>query len=239
MLRFVVENKEKKGEKNRARTFWIYALGEFGLVFLGILVALQVDNWNRDRQERKLEKVLLRELLMNLERDLSDVDSNILIHRNLVTSSGIALDFIDGNEPWHDSLAIHFGRLKSSSVFFENISAYESLKSLGIDLIRNDSLRQHLTHLYSVAYGLISTMEDRGITLALETMNTSFGEHLYQDADTGNAVPLDLSELRKSNTLRNDLILCRQINVFQLSIYESTKTEIQNLIEEIEKELEK
>ena len=40
----------------------LLAIGEIVLVMLGILLAIQVDNWNQSRQDRKTEKVLLKEI---------------------------------------------------------------------------------------------------------------------------------------------------------------------------------
>ena len=38
--------------KNRFSKYLLYAVGEILLVVIGILIALQVDNWNEERQER-------------------------------------------------------------------------------------------------------------------------------------------------------------------------------------------
>ena len=48
MLKFLF-NKKARNNKKQDRTFWIYALGEFALVFMGIVITLQVDNWNQHR----------------------------------------------------------------------------------------------------------------------------------------------------------------------------------------------
>jgi len=178
MLRFVFKNKEEEGEGKEARTFWIYAFGEFVLVFLGILIALQVDNWNQDRRVRRLETVMLGELFVNLKNDLADLDTNINIQTSATASIKIALAFIDGDETWHDSLATHFGELTSGTIFFENISSYESLKSLGIDLISTDSLRQQITHTF-------------------ETMSASIAKQLYMVDLKESYVPLDKRRFTK------------------------------------------
>ena len=55
-----------KEEGEKSGNFWTFVIGEFFLVFLGILIALQVDNWNQNRKERKMERVLLSEMLTDL-----------------------------------------------------------------------------------------------------------------------------------------------------------------------------
>ena len=237
MLRFVFKNKEEEGEGKETRTFWIYAFGEFVLVFLGILIALQVDNWNQDRRVKNLEKAMLHELLANLNSDLADVELNINRHKRAVVSSEIALAFIDGDEPWHDSLASHYGNLQGGTIFYKNISSYESLKSLGIDLISTDSLRQLITHLYSVSYDLITYLEKLAFTHTYETLNARIAEHIYRIDDSGKGMPLNVSELKESNELRHNLITYRDFRGYLLSEYNAVKGEIQSMIKNIEKEL--
>mgnify|MGYP001818349976 CR=1 FL=1 len=237
MLRFIFKDKEEKGEKKEIRTFWIYAVGEFVLVFLGILIALQVDNWNQDRRVRNLEKAMLHELLANLYSDLDDVETNIGMHNEAISSSKIILSFIDGAEPWNDSLAIHFGNLNIGSIFFENISSYESLKSLGIDLISNDSLRQQITHLYSVSYDYIASLEELSLKHTFEILNVSVAKLLYMTAPMHTYVPLDVSEMRASNEFRHNLMLYLSFNSYQLNTYSKAKDELLSLIDAIEKEI--
>ena len=203
MLRFIFKSKEVKGKNKEIRTFWIYAFGEFVLVFLGILIALQVDNWNQDRRVRRLETEMLEELLANLKSDLSDVETNIRMHIHATSSSRSILEFIDEDKPWHDSLSSQFGGLNTGTIFFENISSYESLKSLGIDLISNDSIRQQMTHLYSVSYDYIATLEEISLTHTFEILNASVAKLLYMTEPLGSYAPLDVSELKENNEFRH------------------------------------
>jgi len=237
MLRSLFENNPGKGAKKRKRNFWLYSLGEFVLIFLGILIALQVDNWNQVRQVRNLETVMLKELLENLKADLADVNSNIDIHTSAINSKNIALGFIDGDGPWHDSLATQFGELNSGTIFYENNSSYESLKSLGIDLIRNNSIRQQITHLYSASYDHIGILEERALTHTFESMNASMAKQLYMIDSLESYIPLDVSGLRESNEFRHNLLVSIRFNANHLTIYSAIREELQTLIENIEKEL--
>jgi len=48
-----------------------YALGEIVLVVIGILIALQINNWNENRKDRLAESAYLQELLEDFEINLS------------------------------------------------------------------------------------------------------------------------------------------------------------------------
>ena len=237
MLRSLFENNPGMGAKKRKKNFWLYSVGEFVLIFLGILIALQVDNWNQDRQERKLEKVLLKEMLTNLQGDLDDVEININYHSRFLNSSEIVLEYLEGSDPYHDSLETHFGHLNGGTIFMENISTYESLKSIGIDLISNDTLRQMITNLYSVWYDYILHTEQIAMKHTTEFLDPSLSEHIYTIDFFDRAYPLDAAGIKQSNSFRHNIKVNIRFIEIQLRSYNNTRTQIENLIEEIEKEL--
>jgi hypothetical protein len=47
-----------------------YAIGEIVLVVIGILIALQINNWNEQQNERKIEKQYMQNMLEDLRDDL-------------------------------------------------------------------------------------------------------------------------------------------------------------------------
>ncbi len=62
MLTFLRKIRKSFIESGSARKYILYAIGEVLLVMVGILLALQVNNWNQNRLERNKEKLLLREI---------------------------------------------------------------------------------------------------------------------------------------------------------------------------------
>jgi len=218
------------------RKFWIYASGEFVLVFLGILIALQVDNWNQNRQERKLERILLSEMLDNLERDLDDINWALNYKQNNLHTNQVVMQYLEGSLPWNDSLEMHFGNLIQSSVFVNHISAYESLKSIGIDLIRNDSLRQQITHIYSARYKYIDAKDTEGVQANFDFLYPTLKQHL-EFLPGGKATPLDREAIRQSHVLRSDLINYRHLVGLSIGAYEMTRKAVTELMEMIELEL--
>ena len=63
MLKFFRNIRQNLIEQNRASKYFLYAVGEILLVVLGILIALQINNWNISQKERKEEIKILRALL--------------------------------------------------------------------------------------------------------------------------------------------------------------------------------
>ncbi len=66
MLRFFRHIRKRLMEQNKVRTYIFYAVGEIALVMIGILLALQVNNWNEGRANRVLEQ----QMLMNLRDEI-------------------------------------------------------------------------------------------------------------------------------------------------------------------------
>lgn len=229
--------KQKQLADKNTNIFWIYTIGEFVLIILGILIALQIDNWNQNRQNRKLERVLLNEFLVNLKSDLRDVKYNIDYNTMLRSSNEIIYTFLEGTESYHDSLEYHFGHLYGGTIFTENVSAYESLKSIGLDLISNDSLRQQITYLYSVGYDLITSLEDIIKRFMIQHLHSEITEHIIMIEIHNKAEPLDLNEIRESNSFVENLKMHILYLNYELRAYNNVKDLILNLIEEIENEL--
>jgi hypothetical protein len=66
--------------ENKTGKYFKYAIGEIVLVVIGILIALQINNWNEFNQERKLEQKVLTELLTSLEHNYNRMFSDSM-HR--------------------------------------------------------------------------------------------------------------------------------------------------------------
>ena len=69
---------------NRFRKYLLYAVGEIILVVIGILIALQINNWNEHRKERAFERQMLQSFKQSLETDLADIDLNIKLHQQVL-----------------------------------------------------------------------------------------------------------------------------------------------------------
>jgi hypothetical protein len=65
MIKFFRKIRYELMEKNKTAKYFKYAIGEIVLVMIGILLALQVSNWNQERKDRISE----RKLLDNIHRD--------------------------------------------------------------------------------------------------------------------------------------------------------------------------
>jgi hypothetical protein len=126
-----------------------YALGEILLVVIGILIALQVNNWNENRKERKYELEILKNLKSELIPNLKQVRAKQKDSKDDVDAIKYIL-----NEISSDKKTISSRVLDSLSMSISNFPTFdpfhgvidEIISSGKINLIRDDSLRLKLTN---------------------------------------------------------------------------------------------
>jgi len=65
-------------DDNRPLKYMRYAIGEIVLVVIGILIALQINNWNEERKDKEktnhLFKEAQKELVYNIKQSSSVID---------------------------------------------------------------------------------------------------------------------------------------------------------------------
>ena len=71
-------------KENKVSKYLLYAIGEIILVMVGILLAVQVNNWNENRKLQKEELNLLLELKWNLEVTLNNFKKDTLSNLNTI-----------------------------------------------------------------------------------------------------------------------------------------------------------
>lgn len=76
--------------KTKIASYFLYAVGEIFLVVIGILIAVNINNWNQNQKDIVAEKLLLQEVLSALEADslsmqktLSLTQRTYEVHRKL------------------------------------------------------------------------------------------------------------------------------------------------------------
>ncbi len=66
MIKFFRKIRQKLLSKSKFSQYLIYAIGEIVLVVIGILIALQINNWNAEQKTEKEEIGILNNLLESL-----------------------------------------------------------------------------------------------------------------------------------------------------------------------------
>lgn len=146
--------------ENKTSKYFKYAIGEIILVVIGILIALQINNWNEARKNKTFETEILTQVQANLIKDkltLQDISSNF---QEAINSSNKILESNWSRED-KDSLQFWLANVIMFDRFQPLTNAYEVLKSKGLDQVKNKQLRFLLGSYYDdEANRAIKAIED-------------------------------------------------------------------------------
>ena len=189
--------------KNTAK-YLLYAVGEILLVMIGILLALQVNNWNEERKERVKERNILIEISNDLEANLRSLRSTINFDIRTNTSRQIIIALFEQKMPFHDSLQAHLETIESD--YFEtslSVSGYETLKNEGLDIIQSPSLRKSIARLFELHLPGLTQKENSTDNLAQDEVR----KYLRQTTTTTEAgkMPIEYSSFLRDHYFLENL----------------------------------
>lgn len=152
MFRFFRLVRQKLIGQNKFTKYLLYAIGEILLVVIGILIALQINNWNENNKLRRTEIKILKELEIALKQDSFNLNVNVRSYNYVKRALEIIDEQLQLPVPTNDSLSYAFTRFLFNNSVAPTIGPYETLKSKGLDLITTDSIRSGIIDVYEVAY---------------------------------------------------------------------------------------
>ena len=142
-------------KENKTGKYLKYAIGEIVLVVIGILIALQINNWNENRKNNLWEQQFLTDLKNELQTNKEQLQNihNIQAQKGNSLAETISLvkkaDSL--NKSKIDSL---FAMTQiSNPTFFPTTGVYDSGLSAGkIENVKNDALKYAIMNLYNHYY---------------------------------------------------------------------------------------
>ncbi|RDK87026.1 DUF6090 family protein [Marinirhabdus gelatinilytica] len=165
MIKFFRHIRQRLIRENRFSKYLLYAIGEIILVVIGILIALQINNWNEGRKERAAEKATLAILL----EDLQAAEN---FSQEYITSEQHYLDILETILHKDSIVTVLKDETKTTAYFnkafwdFEIqvpvINTYSDLKNAGkIAIIKNNEIRDRLSVLDANIINLERLILDR------------------------------------------------------------------------------
>lgn len=147
--------------EGRASKYMLYAVGEILLVVIGILIALQVDNWNEERKLKAMQHEVLSDLRADLIESREELEKGLALNRHTVDQYRIIMDAVVRDEPSSakiDSAARYLPNWHSP--FFTS-TTYENIKNNEINIIDNDQLRKQISNLYEQQFVFLQEDYDK------------------------------------------------------------------------------
>jgi hypothetical protein len=218
--------------------YFKYAIGEIILVVIGILIALQINNWNENRKEDLKELALLKELKADLVFSIGEIDTVSYYNLENIKAYEQIKKYIINDSVYDNSLDNSFGQLDIWNEPYLPTMAFDAIKNKGIDLISNDSLKRHISKVYN--FNLKMLLEDMGKWEWSYNQNTTqrfMVKYIRRVPGSGQASPVNFEVLKKDDEFLNFLNILIAIRRDNVDLSKNTSTALKKLVEHIDKEL--
>ena len=169
MLKFFRQIRHKMLTENRTSKYLLYATGEILLVVIGILIAMQINNWNETRKDAIKEQKVLISLLEDFKYSQSRLKISLEAYPKEIKKLEVALNSIGVSlaELSDESRNNIYSTGYRATAIAEG-SIQSVLNTEKLELIGNDSLKNLLTAYPSESNKFKSQeMRVRNITLNL------------------------------------------------------------------------
>ena len=127
---------------------WKKHILEFISVFIAVFLAFALSNWSENRRGENTEKKILSEISNGLKKDLGDIQINIEGHKYGIKACKYWRNVVSEEQFSQDSIHWYYFGVTRDFTSVQNTSGYESLKSKGLEILKNDSLRFEIISLY-------------------------------------------------------------------------------------------
>jgi hypothetical protein len=132
MINFLRKTRRRLFAENRFTKYFFYAVGEISLVVIGILIALQINNWNNQRLEKEEEKKTYRNIKRQVEDDGKELTDVKAFNNYFSTSYKYANKIIRKQDySKSDTLALIAMGLSQYSDFNSSGTIYQTLVNSG------------------------------------------------------------------------------------------------------------
>ena len=248
MLTFFRRIRKGLLEGGRTSKYLLYAIGEIALVVFGILIALQINNWNEEQKAQRYEYKLLGELLNNLSFDIEHNTRKIENNKSTKASCEIIVHHLTENLPFHDSLEYHFANAHNWNIAIIRDNAYQNAKTYGLDFISDDTIKRELSWTYEANIDFLDELGDRQnlfyYNVVVPTLSELFdSSHPKRWADplstaSYKMVPLDYTKLKSDHKYLHILRSTIQIQDKYYFHYNNLCQRMLRLSEGLKKEIE-
>ena len=150
MIKFFQNIRQRLISENKLRKYLFYAIGEIVLVVIGILIALQINNWNERQKELTLTNVYYCRILddFKLDKELIEKSQN-QVKDHISYGKQLIIDLHNSNKGKHELLndwlkVIRLDPYVPRKIAFDDLTSSGNLK-----LISNLELKNSLAEYYA------------------------------------------------------------------------------------------
>ena len=168
MIKFFRKIRQNLLMKNKTGKYFKYAIGEIILVVIGILIALQINNWN----ENRLQHIEFNNILKNIKQDLKTdtiVANNIIDYYTIIEENSLKIinkEINRNNYQKYPNAASLVSRYRSFTIQKKGFEMVQDFSSK--NKIQNDTLFITISQFYTT---FINIIEDSNNFIKSEVLN--------------------------------------------------------------------
>jgi len=156
MIKLFRSIRQKLLSEGKTGKYFKYAIGEILLVVFGILIALQINNWNENRKQDNAEEIFLRGIKSDLLKDREFIDYVLTFIEPKVEAYSILNKTV---QPDYSTNRVQIDSLLSIYLFSGNRTFYpvsgsfqSSISGNEINKYKRKEITQKIIKLYSSTY---------------------------------------------------------------------------------------
>ncbi|SEQ07110.1 hypothetical protein SAMN05421824_1080 [Hyunsoonleella jejuensis] len=220
MIKFFRKIRKKLLAEGNVGKYLKYAVGEIVLVVIGILIALQINNWNENRKTKNIEHIYLENIKADLKLNLTSLKIFIADREKSIKSSDSILEFFNKTKVFD---VVAFNRQGLNVMiwypFEQHNNTYQELLNSGnLSIISNKAIKDSIQNMQA-SFKKIAFIENE--------MQQDFESYLYDPFFTTIDLETSLKGLEnekiKLDSIQANLLLNNMVykNGFILSAFNS------------------
>jgi len=218
---FKIFNKKRQQlfKKDIRGKYLKYAIGEIILIVIGILIALQINNWNLYRKDKVKEIQLLTGIRNDILVDTLDfneiirgyqqeIQQNTVLHNHIIYQKEIDSSFV----------YLLKAAIGTDSHFLYNRTHFKEAQKRGLAIISNQKLRGSISRLYEYDYAFYEIAENE---------SEQFNIYRMMNKELVNYLEYDSTGLTMSKVLYNKILSDKNLS-FQIKRAIGLKVQLLN-----------
>ena len=246
MIKFFRKIRQRLLTENKFSKYLLYAIGEIVLVVIGILIALQINNWNEHRKSRLQEVNILTKLDTDLKANLIEIKGLKDMTEKRIKASHTILNYFEEHKAIDDSLKHSFELINSDDLFNNANTTYKYIENQGVNILSNDSILSKITSMYERHFKNIANRENKNWKILTDDLRPLMDIHLEvsepQDKDFNEEyalnTPIDMEVLSENMQFKNVIVRNMNFMLLRLLWQKETLEELKGLIKEVELEIQ-
>ncbi len=251
MIKFFRHIRQRMIKENRVSKYLLYAIGEIVLVVIGILIALQINTWSKERQRNNQEIIYLEDLKRDFLFDIETLEKRVAQNDKAFESGTQVMTLISSKTDFSDKDKVNLYQLITplcAESFFipEQGTIHQIEASSAGNYIQNKALKDQIFRYYSSREREEKNMEQSVqlyqhnfvtpnlLSIGIDPVIAEIAFNGTYELD-----PIDYSSLVKNKQFLTALFLKTTMCTNQNNMYQSVQKEAEYIITLINDELKK